>query len=120
MEISGVPLQWRTRHRGDRQLLAPRSPADERIGDISLSNPVREDGGNPFPHESNHVLSKLLRKEAAIEGVARKAVTGTSTRRLWPKAVLEALDDAVTNDRWESALQVSLIYLKIRFSRFLD
>ncbi|CAA6669660.1 unnamed protein product [Spirodela intermedia] len=56
--------------------------------------------------ESGKELSKILREEAAIGGVERKAITSTSTHRLWPKAVLGALDDAVSNNQWESALQI--------------
>lgn len=56
-------------------------------------------------HEVKRKLSHILRTEAAILGVERKAATTTS-RTLWPRAVLEALENAVASDRWESALKV--------------
>ncbi|KMZ56252.1 Pentatricopeptide repeat-containing protein [Zostera marina] len=56
-------------------------------------------------HEVKRKLSHILRTEAAILGVERKAATTTS-RTLWPRAVLEALENAVAGDRWESALKI--------------
>ncbi|ONK79506.1 uncharacterized protein A4U43_C01F7050 [Asparagus officinalis] len=50
-------------------------------------------------------LSKILREEAAILNVERKSGSGKH-RNLWPKAVLEALDDAISNNQWESALKI--------------
>ncbi|CAL5330739.1 unnamed protein product [Camellia sinensis] len=49
-------------------------------------------------------LSRILRTEAAIKAIERKA-NSTKYNRLWPKAVLEALDDAIREHRWESALK---------------
>lgn len=50
-------------------------------------------------------LSHILRTEAAISAIERKANSRKHTR-LWPKAVLEALDDAIREKRWQSALKV--------------
>ncbi|CAL5380303.1 unnamed protein product [Camellia sinensis] len=50
-------------------------------------------------------LSRILRTEAAIKAIERKA-NSTKYNRLWPKAVLEALDDAIREHRWESALKI--------------
>lgn len=50
-------------------------------------------------------LSHILRTEAAIEAIEKKA-DSNKHNRLWPKAVLEALDDAIRANRWESALKV--------------
>ncbi|XP_052191669.1 pentatricopeptide repeat-containing protein At3g53170 isoform X3 [Diospyros lotus] len=50
-------------------------------------------------------LSRILRTEAAIKAIERKA-NSTKYNQLWPKAVLEALDDAIRDKRWESALKI--------------
>ncbi|XP_010933827.2 pentatricopeptide repeat-containing protein At3g53170 [Elaeis guineensis] len=55
--------------------------------------------------EPKRALSGILRTEAAVLGVERKAGSGKSTN-LWPRAVLEALDDSISNNRWESALKI--------------
>lgn len=50
-------------------------------------------------------LSRILRTEAAIRGIHRKANSEKYTN-LWPKAVLKALDDAIRDNRWDSALKI--------------
>ncbi|XP_057498124.1 pentatricopeptide repeat-containing protein At3g53170 isoform X1 [Actinidia eriantha] len=50
-------------------------------------------------------LSRILRTEAAIKAIERKA-NSNKYHRLWPKAVLDALDDAIREKRWESALKI--------------
>ncbi|XP_039141366.1 pentatricopeptide repeat-containing protein At3g53170 [Dioscorea cayenensis subsp. rotundata] len=50
-------------------------------------------------------LSRILRTEAAVLGVERKSGSGKH-RNLWPRAVLEALDDAIASNCWESALKI--------------
>ncbi|CAH9091985.1 unnamed protein product [Cuscuta europaea] len=50
-------------------------------------------------------LSRLLRTEAAIKAIESKA-NSSKYNNLWPKAVLEALDDAIKENRWESALKI--------------
>ncbi|XP_031113289.1 pentatricopeptide repeat-containing protein At3g53170-like isoform X1 [Ipomoea triloba] len=54
---------------------------------------------------SKKELSRILRTEAAIEAIERKA-NSSKYNNLWPKAVLEALDDAIKGNRWESALKI--------------
>ncbi|KAG6503836.1 hypothetical protein ZIOFF_036160 [Zingiber officinale] len=49
-------------------------------------------------------LSRILRTEAAVLGVERKAGSAKFTR-LWPRAVLEALDNSISANQWESALK---------------
>lgn len=56
-------------------------------------------------------LSHILRTEAAIEAIEKKA-NSNKHNRLWPKAVLEALDDAIRANRWESALKVCVLLMK--------
>uniref|UniRef100_A0A6N2L6G9 Pentacotripeptide-repeat region of PRORP domain-containing protein n=1 Tax=Salix viminalis TaxID=40686 RepID=A0A6N2L6G9_SALVM len=49
-------------------------------------------------------LSRILRTEAAIKAIEQKA-NSKKYNNLWPKAVLEALDDAMKENQWESALK---------------
>ncbi|KAK1257426.1 Pentatricopeptide repeat-containing protein [Acorus gramineus] len=53
-------------------------------------------------------LSRILRTEAAVRGVERKADAAPTLQssRLWPKSVLESLDEAISAGRWESALRI--------------
>ena len=55
---------------------------------------------------SKKELSRVLRKESAIQSVERKA-NSSKYNNLWPKSVLEALNDAIKQNRWESALKVT-------------
>ncbi|XP_042504002.1 pentatricopeptide repeat-containing protein At3g53170 [Macadamia integrifolia] len=55
--------------------------------------------------EAKRDLSRILRTEAATKGIEKKANSAKSNR-LWPKAVLEALDDSINNNHWESALKI--------------
>ncbi|KAL1309558.1 hypothetical protein AAHE18_17G186000 [Arachis hypogaea] len=55
--------------------------------------------------DSNKDLSRILRTEAAIKGVENKGKSWKH-RQLWPKAVLEALDEAIKGCRWQAALKI--------------
>lgn len=55
--------------------------------------------------DSKKDLSRILRTDAAIKGIARKANSRKYTQ-LWPKAVLEALDEAIRENQWQTALKV--------------
>lgn len=59
-----------------------------------------------FRKFSKKDLSRILRTESAIKAIERKA-NSSKYNNLWPKAVLEALNDAIKLNRWESALKVS-------------
>ncbi|KAF7824580.1 pentatricopeptide repeat-containing protein [Senna tora] len=50
-------------------------------------------------------LSRILRTESAIRGVENKA-NSRKYKQLWPKAVLEALEEAIKELRWEAALKI--------------
>ncbi|XP_058225303.1 pentatricopeptide repeat-containing protein At3g53170 [Rhododendron vialii] len=50
-------------------------------------------------------LSRILRTEAAINAIERKA-NSNKYNQLWPKAVLDALDEAIRENQWESALKI--------------
>ncbi|XVE74207.1 hypothetical protein DITRI_Ditri11bG0180200 [Diplodiscus trichospermus] len=56
--------------------------------------------------DSTNALSLIIRREAAIQGIARKAKSKKQRSRLWPKAVLEALDAAIKENSWDSALEI--------------
>jgi len=66
-------------------------------------------------------LSRILRTDAAVKGIERKA-NSEKYLTLWPKAVLEALDEAIKENRWQSALKVQLFnpssFLQILGHRF--
>ncbi|KAG5238448.1 pentatricopeptide repeat-containing protein [Salix suchowensis] len=55
--------------------------------------------------QSKKELSRILRTEAAIQAIEQKA-NSKKYNNLWPKAVLEALDDAMKENQWESALKI--------------
>ncbi|KAM1158014.1 hypothetical protein FF1_028536 [Malus domestica] len=50
-------------------------------------------------------LSQLLRTDAAVRNIERKA-NSKKYNNLWPKAVLEALDEAIAANLWETALKI--------------
>ncbi|XP_065871248.1 pentatricopeptide repeat-containing protein At3g53170 isoform X2 [Euphorbia lathyris] len=50
-------------------------------------------------------LSRILRTDAAIKAIEQKAKSN-KYNNLWPKAVLDALDEAIKENRWESALKI--------------
>lgn len=54
---------------------------------------------------SKKELSRFLRTDSAIKAIERKA-NSSKYNNLWPKAVLEALHDAIKQNRWESALKI--------------
>lgn len=64
-----------------------------------------ENSWHGLQKSSKKNLAHILRTEAAIVGVEKKADSRKYTR-LWPKAVLEALDNAIRQKRWQSALKI--------------
>ncbi|XP_051143083.1 pentatricopeptide repeat-containing protein At3g53170-like isoform X2 [Andrographis paniculata] len=78
----------------------------------SSSDRISESNSNSFNPKSIQFrkftkkdLSRILRTEAAIEQIERKA-NSSKYNNLWPKAVLEALSNAIKRNRWESALKI--------------
>uniref|UniRef100_A0A1J3D087 Pentatricopeptide repeat-containing protein n=1 Tax=Noccaea caerulescens TaxID=107243 RepID=A0A1J3D087_NOCCA len=55
--------------------------------------------------DPNKELSRILRADAAVKGIERKA-NSEKYITLWPKAVLEALDEAIRENRWQSSLKI--------------
>ncbi|CAI9103022.1 OLC1v1001437C2 [Oldenlandia corymbosa var. corymbosa] len=54
---------------------------------------------------SDKDLSLILRKEAAVKNIEKKA-NSSKYNNLSPKAVLDALDEAIQGKQWESALKI--------------
>lgn len=75
---------------------------------LKLSIRSSKQSSEPSPMRVEKVskkdLSRILRTEAAIRGVERKT-NSKKHNSLWPKAVLEALDEAIVENRWEAALK---------------
>ncbi|GAB4838048.1 hypothetical protein Ancab_027577 [Ancistrocladus abbreviatus] len=71
----------------------------------SAAEKIAEKVSKGFQKASNKELSRILRTEAAIKAIERKA-SSKKYKNLRPKAVLEALDEAIKGSRWESALKI--------------
>ncbi|GAV89856.1 PPR domain-containing protein/PPR_2 domain-containing protein/PPR_3 domain-containing protein [Cephalotus follicularis] len=65
----------------------------------------QETGLTGLQIEPKKSLSRILWTDAAIEAIERKA-NSKKYKKLWPKAVLEALDEALRANRWVSALKI--------------
>ncbi|XP_020234320.1 pentatricopeptide repeat-containing protein At3g53170 [Cajanus cajan] len=61
--------------------------------------------------DSKKELSRILRTESAIRGVENKATSSTH-RQLWPKALLQALHDAIKRCRSHTSLQIFALLRK--------
>ncbi|KAL0456215.1 UNVERIFIED_CONTAM: Pentatricopeptide repeat-containing protein [Sesamum latifolium] len=91
-----------------------RSPANLRLSSfkVELSSKKSLDCDNNSQSQglqfklSKKDLSRILRTEAAIKAIEKKA-NSSKYKNLWPKAILEALSDAIKENRWESALKVA-------------
>ncbi|CAK9168686.1 unnamed protein product [Ilex paraguariensis] len=81
------------------------NPQNSPVFTIKLSKKSSENSSRGLQKSPKKDLSRILRTEAAIKAIERKA-NSTKYNRLWPKAVLEALDDAIKENRWESALKI--------------
>ncbi|XVF22924.1 hypothetical protein REPUB_Repub12eG0212700 [Reevesia pubescens] len=73
---------------------------------LSLSKRSSEHSPTGIQRDPKNALSRIIRREAAIEGIGRKAKSKKQRNRLWPKAVLEALDEAIKDNSWHSALEI--------------
>ncbi|XP_059649134.1 pentatricopeptide repeat-containing protein At3g53170 [Cornus florida] len=72
---------------------------------VQAAKKSSDNSSQGLQRETKKELSRILRTEAAIKAIERKA-NSTKYNRLWPKAVLEALDDAIRKNQWESALKI--------------
>ncbi|KAL0387940.1 UNVERIFIED_CONTAM: Pentatricopeptide repeat-containing protein [Sesamum radiatum] len=91
-----------------------RNPANLRLSSFKVESSSKkspdcdsnsQSQGLQFRKLSKKDLSRILRTEAAIKAIERKA-NSSKYKNLWPKAVLEALGDAIKQNRWESALKI--------------
>lgn len=74
--------------------------------------PIQELG---IQKEAEKDLSKILRTEFAIKNIEKK-VSSKKYKNLWPKPVLEALDEAIKQKKWQLALKVwFFLFLSIVF-----
>ncbi|KAH9726966.1 pentatricopeptide repeat-containing protein [Citrus sinensis] len=64
--------------------------------------PIQELG---IQKEAEKDLSKILRTEFAIKNIEKK-VSSKKYKNLWPKPVLEALDEAIKQKKWQLALKI--------------
>lgn len=70
----------------------------------SNNNNIETSKGFHQKEYSKGNLCRILRTEAAVKGIEKKANSQKFTN-LSPKAVLEALDDSIANNQWESSLK---------------
>ncbi|GMH19005.1 hypothetical protein Nepgr_020846 [Nepenthes gracilis] len=82
------------------QVKRKRSP-----GLVSVEEKSSKTVSKRLRNDSKKELSRMLWTEAAIKAIERKAGS-QKYNNLWPKAVLEALDEAIKEYRWESALKI--------------
>ncbi|KAJ1691568.1 hypothetical protein LUZ63_015723 [Rhynchospora breviuscula] len=77
---------------------------------LATKDRKRKHASPPLDPTAKQALSRILTTEAAVLRVGRRAAAAManakSKRRLWPRAVLEALDEAIAHGRWEAALQI--------------
>ncbi|KAI4302513.1 hypothetical protein MLD38_038248 [Melastoma candidum] len=101
--LPGVPvLRWSTAKRSTEcpnqlhRASAVRKRQPKR-GSVSTDVGLRK--------QTEKELSRILRTESAVEGIERKS-NSNKHKSLWPRAVLEALDDAIARNRHISALKI--------------
>ncbi|KAF8403786.1 hypothetical protein HHK36_011892 [Tetracentron sinense] len=88
-----------------RLTIAPCKPAEIAKLPFLFAKRSSETSSQGLQKETKRNLSRILRTEAAVSGIERKATSAKSIR-LWPKPVLEALDDSISKNHWESALKI--------------
>lgn len=81
----------------------PKNPSTPPLFPIKAAK--RQNPSRGLQKQPSKDLSHILRTEAAINSIERKA-NSNKYKRLWPKAVLDALDEAIRENRWESALKI--------------
>ncbi|XP_061364548.1 pentatricopeptide repeat-containing protein At3g53170 [Gastrolobium bilobum] len=87
---------------------APKPPHSFSVQSLKRRSKPASSGLQKDPKKD---LSRILRTEAAIKGVENKGKSWKH-RQLWPKAVLEALDDAIKGCRWQDALKIFALLRK--------
>lgn len=107
---STTPITRSTKFLND----TPKLTFSFRVESLKRSSKPQSPGLQKDPKKD---LSRILRTEAAIKGVEKKA-NSWKHRQLWPKAVLEALDEAINGLRWQAALKVRPIFNFFKFFFF--
>ncbi|XP_030474241.1 pentatricopeptide repeat-containing protein At3g53170 [Syzygium oleosum] len=99
-QVSTTPTSCSTKFRSELRhtqnpsfILCQVSKRSSSSGSVGLQRKTQKD------------LSRILRTESAIKEIERKA-NSKKYNNLWPKAVLEALDEAIRENRYESALKI--------------
>lgn len=98
-------------------IICPRNRTCFRINS-SKKDSVSTSKSNGLQKSSNKTLSRILRTEAAVKAVERKA-NSSKYNNLQPRVVLEALFDAIKENNWESALKVCRVVILSCLSLFL-
>ncbi|KAI9116364.1 hypothetical protein K1719_012531 [Acacia pycnantha] len=78
---------------------------------VQSSKQSSDPGSLGLQKDTKKDLSRILRTEAAISGIENK-VNSRKYKQLWPKAVLEALHEAINEIRWEAALKIFALLRK--------
>ncbi|CAL0326223.1 unnamed protein product [Lupinus luteus] len=105
---STIPTTCSTKFLTDN---TPKLPLPFRILSLKRSSKQHTPGLQKDPKKD---LSRILRTEAAIKGVKNKG-DSWKNKQLWPKAVLEALDEAIKGLRWQAALKIFALLRKQRW-----
>uniref|UniRef100_A0A2P2P3E8 Uncharacterized protein MANES_07G008000 n=1 Tax=Rhizophora mucronata TaxID=61149 RepID=A0A2P2P3E8_RHIMU len=72
---------------------------------IQSSKPSPDAFSTGLQRQRKKDLSRILRMESAVNNIERKAKSN-KYNNLCSKALLDALDEAISENRWESALQI--------------
>ncbi|XP_058766622.1 pentatricopeptide repeat-containing protein At3g53170-like isoform X1 [Vicia villosa] len=99
---STAPITCSTKFPTKNHPNSSKQPPSFRVQSLKRSSKPLSPGLQKDPKKD---LSRILRTEAAIKGVENKAKSWKH-KQLWPKAVLEALDDAIKGCQWENALMI--------------
>lgn len=117
---STAPITCSTKFPNENHRNSSKQPPSFRVQSLKRSSKPSSPGLQKDPKKD---LSRILRTEAAIKGVENKAKSWKH-KQLWPKAVLEALDDAIKGCQWENALMVGtsfkFLFLMLPFSLLND
>lgn len=108
--ISSVaPITYSTKFPNENHLNSSNPSPSFRVLSLKRSSKPSYEGLQKDPKKD---LSRILRTEAAIRGVENKAKSWKH-KQLWPKAVLEALDDAIKGYQWQNALMVGFVLILV-------
>ncbi|KAG4952818.1 hypothetical protein JHK87_038412 [Glycine soja] len=109
LSVSGMMLRWSSSISSATPFTSStnRSPPKTRRGfRVESLKRSSKPASAELVKDPNKDLSRILRTEAAIRGVHNKAKS-SSHKQLWPKALLESLDDAIKRCRSHSALEAN-------------